>query len=369
MRTRFGSIFAMLIAGTVLFIACGGGSTAPVIQESYKGALSEGDFLNVDLDTKASTLGVTVLEGKYKGKTFDFKTKHRPELGKYLYTAQIDGQDGPGFLAIPGRLFLTAIKTEDGKTQFVSAVPDTAEVSFETLSASGKNVYNFVTLPAAGGADYGTFQILDTSVNKPSNEEGRDAQFLQKNNILTDTTNTKLDLFIRKKGKTFEALMKDSSNEFTKKLANLIPRVEKDGKVFFVIDFAQKSGYEGIGFAITQTASLETAPLLDGNYDFINGEGEPAKGTVSGGNTFTGAHSSATFEINKPWSGMVQYSTHIKANPEDDEETNPEEKTLVAIGFPVNQNEFYGISLEDFKSNDDGTKTLNYDGFIGIKAD
>ena len=154
-------------------------------------------------------------------------------------------------------------------------------------------------------------------------------------------------LFITKKGKTFEVYQKKdaSDNNFEKKLANFVPRVEADGKVFFVIDFAQGSGHEGVGFAITQE-KLENSSFTDGNYDIARGSTGVSKGTLSGTVfTVTGQNQPINLDLNKPWAGIAEYSADTDGSGS---------KTLM-IGFPVNGNEFYGITP--------------HDGFIATKAD
>ncbi len=348
MRTRFVKIFSTLIVGTALFIACGGGRTAPVIQASYKGALSAGDFVDVAFNSKAETLTATVTDGKYKNaQPFEFKTQWKPDLGQNVYTLQQDGQDVAGFLAIPDRLIISdKITMSDKSKHFFVGVPNVQDVSFDKLK---NEVYNYVSLAAnTGTVGYGTFRILDTENNKGSYTNGKDAEIFYLHDFKTQNKIGKnmyiIKLFITKKGKTFEVYQKnDSDNNFGKKLANFVPRVEADGKVFFVIDFAQNSGHEGVGFAITQ-AELKNSSFTDGNYDIATGSTGVSKGTLKG-TTFTNSGGEVSLEINKPWAGIAEYSAI---------DASGSKKTLM-IGFPVNSNEFYGI--------------IPGDGFIATKAD
>ena len=276
------------------------------------------------------------------------------DLGQNIYSLLKDGKEtNIGFLAVPDRFIMSQeILMPDGTKRFFVGVPNVQDVGFDKLE---KKVYNYVALTTNQDVSFGTFKILDTEKNKGAYQNGKDAKLLSKGNI--DTDNRGIELFITKKDdKTFAVYEKGLTNEFDKKFANLIPRVEADGKVFFIIDFAQESPFPGIGFAITQE-KLTDSSFTDGKYDIATGERGVGKGTLKG-TTFisdTGNEDESIIKLttDSPWTGMAQYQDN---------------GVLFTVGFPVNGNEFYGIGISKMVTTEGGV-TFTYDGTIATKAD
>lgn len=279
-------LFRLVVAGNILlFFGCGPSNQ---FRQTYTSALSIGDLIEVDVDTKALTYSYKVIEGDWKDKTGAGTLKPLNAFKNHAFETDLKTIG----IAIKDEVVIGAV----GKNFYVG-VP---KLSGPIPLANVAGIYNFVAYSPTGflnksndKSSYGTIWIKadktwDLFVKKDASKSGEKADF---SGILSDNGTGTL------------RLMDESGN----KIANVMIRQEANNKHFAVVDLVAP-GLKGIAFGAFQS-KFDSADA-QGDYDILttNEMNKSIKGSLNQSKlsvTEDGKTMEFTVNYDAPWTGLI----------------------------------------------------------------
>jgi hypothetical protein len=305
-------IFALMLLGAGILVACGGSSTATSgFSQTYMASAGAGEVLQFSVDTTNLTYSYKVIQSSYSvpaGKTSTGTLSNKTAIGSYTVSVSADNFIKSGeVLPIQNGLLVGHVEINFSGFSGTAQIPVFGMSNPITSVANLTGTYNFQGFGCAGLAGgnvlgsvaclshYGTIKVDGSGNFILCN--GVDITATPACSTLTGTITT-----IPSTPGVFEF-----KNNVPAHIGWFIAFTSSNGQKVVVIDHDDSVTPE-YGHTVASTQAVMSTATTDGNYLTRNNEGGVSLLTVSG-NNITSHYSgkTGTLSPNWPWNGLAAY--------------------------------------------------------------